>query len=150
MRRGVRIRRTLETVPSRPARPEPRPSRAHLGVVVVAVALVGLVLVADTQGVFENARGFGMVLAIAGAALAAGTTYSFWAGAAHRTARMHAALVASMIGGAGIAASASSGVERVFAHTLMGGVGLAGLALGAAALVAQDRTGAAAPSRGNR
>lgn len=151
MRRGAPTRRTLVSVPSSPAtRAEPRPHRAQLGAVVVAVAVVALVLIGDTQSVFDGARGLGMVLAIAGAAVAAGTTYSFWAGAEPRTMRMHAALLTSMIGGAGVAAGASSGVGQVFASTLMGTVGLAGLTVGAAALVAQDRAGAAAPSRGNR
>lgn len=126
-------------------------------VVVAATALVALVLLADTRGVFDGARGTGMVLAIAGAAVAAGTVYSFWGAAPVRTLRMHLALLAAMIGGASVAGAASSGTDRVFTSTALGGVGLAGLLVALAALVVQARapgtdpdSPSARPARGNR
>lgn len=136
--------------PSTTAPVEPRPGRVQVGVVVAATALVAVVLLADAQAAFGDGRAVGMVLAIAGAAVAAGTTYAFWGGAPVRTPRMHLALLAAMIGGASVAAAASSGTDRVFTSTLLGVVGLAGLAVGALALAFQRRTGTDAPTTGRR
>ncbi|MDT9591948.1 hypothetical protein RDV89_02650 [Nocardioides zeae] len=135
-------------MPGQPPVPvEPRPSRAQLGVLIASCALVAVVLVADLQGSMDGSRTPGMVLAIAGAAVVAGVTYSFWAGSTPRTLRMHVALLTAMIGGATVAASASGGTDGVFSSVTMALVGLAGLLVSVVALLAQARaTGAGAPT----
>lgn len=137
---------------------EPRPSRWQVGATTVGAAVVLLVVVGDLAGSFDDNRTVGVVLAIAGAAVAAGTVYSFWGAPPVRTVRMHAALLAVMVGGASVTMAATSETTAgVFAYRTLAYVGLAGLALAALSLLAQLRAAglptppaAGAPRRKNR
>ncbi|HEY1134925.1 MAG TPA: hypothetical protein VGE77_10130 [Nocardioides sp.] len=127
---------------------EPAPSRGQVVVALVGAALVALVLVGDAAGVFEDNRTVGVVLAIAGAAVTAGITYSFWGGAPARTIRMHAALLAAMVGGFAVVTSSTAQSDGVFGHVALGGLGLAGLLLAVVALLAQARVAGLPHARG--
>ncbi|MFW6776023.1 hypothetical protein ACOACO_17185 [Nocardioides sp. CPCC 205120] len=136
--------------PSAPA--EPRPSRRQVGLTVAGVALVAVVLLLDLNEGFAERRTVGIVLAIVGAGLVAGVIYSFWGAAPVRTIRMHAALLAAMVGGATVTAAATSAAEddatTVFANEVLGAIGLAGLAVAVAGLLAQARAAGAPPTPG--
>lgn len=119
---------------------EPRPSRWQVNATIAGAVVALLVLVADLGGAFDDNRTVGVVLAIGGAAVAAGTVYSFWGAPPVRTVRMHAALLAVMVGGFSITAAATAeGTDGVFAVRTMAYVGVAALVIAAVGLLAQAR-----------
>lgn len=126
---------------------EPAPSRGQVVAALVGAGLVAVVLAADTAGALDDNRSVGVVLAIAGAAVTAGITYSFWGGAPTRTLRMHAALLAAMIGGFTTVAASTTKTDGVYSHVALGTLGLAGLLLAVVGMLAQARAAGLPTSR---
>ena len=112
-----------------------RGSRALLAATIAAaVVLIAYVVdLAAGSDLSKDTATAGRAAVIIGAVICAGVIYQLWSVRKHHTARDHAAVAASLLGGALAASSAfSASSGQIFGNTLTAAAGVAGLALGLA------------------
>lgn len=94
---------------------------------LVVLALYAVELATDWS---QDARPGIRVLAVFAAAVFAGAIYIHWESAKKRVPATHAAAALGLLGGALVAASVfSSGLDVVFRHTVMAGIGVSAMVL---------------------
>ncbi len=94
---------------------------------LVVLALFAVELATDWS---QDARPGIRVLAVFAAAVFAGAIYIHWESAKKRVPATHAAAALGLLGGALVASSVfSSGLDVVFRHTVMAGIGVSAMVL---------------------